>query len=121
MSNTFSQPDESNENLRLYVLVDKQNLSFVQCGIQAAHSIHELIFSNKNHPKLNAWGQFGKTLIFLEATEEQIKEKMTLFKNQGKIYKEFYEPDMNNKLTACSFEPMFPHQGKQYFKGFKLI
>lgn len=113
--------DTSPENLRLYVLVNKSQLSIVQSGIQAAHSIHELIFANKDHPKLNAWGDRGKTLIFLEATEFQIMQKMSEFSSNNKIYKLFKEPDMNDTLTACAFEPMFPHEGKEIFKGFKLI
>lgn len=113
--------DVSPENLRLYVLINKSQLSIVQCGVQAAHSIHELIFANKDHPKLNAWGEHGKTLIFLEANEFDIVNKMAQFSSENKICKLFKEPDMDDTITACAFEPMFPHEGKEIFKGFKLI
>ena len=109
---------------RMMVLVP-YNLSPIQQGIQTAHAIAELgykmHFNNvwKNGGvdfsimKYNDWVLNWKTIIVLNGgtTNNNSNDKWygslqkhrDKLKELGVIYSEFYEPDLNNTLTAVAF------------------
>jgi hypothetical protein len=60
-------------------------------------------------------------MVILAANEEKMYERMALFDELGKTYKAFYEPDLDDALTAVAFEPLDEQEGKKIFKKFSLI
>jgi peptidyl-tRNA hydrolase len=120
---TDSSPHPSEEDLkqvRTYVLVRRDVLPLVHCVCQVAHSVAEFVFYHQNN-NTKVWITAEKTLIVLEATEDQIKEKMEWFAKQHMNYQPFYEPDMNNIITAVTFQPITKEIGKEIFGDLKLL
>jgi hypothetical protein len=66
------------------------------------------------HPNENTrvWVTCEKTMIILEATEQQIEAKMQWFKDRHMNYQPFWEPDMSNTMTAVAFQPITKEMGK---------
>lgn len=111
---------------RLYCIVP-YNLSPIQQGIQCSHAIAEyscdiwrnnIVCGKKTKKELefskyNDWINNWKTIIILNGgtTNNDINDKWygslqkhrDKLKELGVIYSEFYEPDLNNTLTAISF------------------
>lgn len=120
---TYPEPlplEEVDKQYRMYVLVRRDILPLVHCGVQAAHAVAEFVHYHQND-NTKLWVTFEKTLIILEATEDQIKEKMEWFANRHMNYQPFWEPDMNNAMTAVAFQPIQYGLGKEIFNGFKLL
>lgn len=112
-------PNQDDSELKMYVLINRDILTLVQCGVQAAHSIHTYCFDYPE--KCKTWNDKHKTLIFLEAKESEIYEKINDFVMIGKTFSFFNEPDLGNVLTACCFEPLMSEEGKEIFGKFKLL
>jgi hypothetical protein len=108
------------KQLKMYVLVNRNILPLVHCGVQAAHAIAEFVEYHQNE-NTRKWVREDKTLIVLEATEEQILKQMNLFAGQNMNYQPFREPDMSNALTAVAFQPISNELGSTLFKGFRLL
>jgi len=112
--------EEADKQYRMYVLIRRDILPLVHCGVQGAHAAIEFMHY---HPNDNTarWVVDHKTLIFLEASEKQIQDKMKWFADRHMNFQPFREPDMDNTLTAVCFQPIQYGLGKEVFKGFKLL
>lgn len=104
----------------MYVLVRRDILPLVHAGVQAAHAVGEFVHYHQNE-NTKRWAEKDKTLIVLEATEEQIKKQMDLFASKGLNYQPFWEPDMSNAMTAVAFQPISTMFGQELFSEFKLL
>lgn len=88
---------------RMYCLVLKQ-LSPIQKGVQAAHSIVE--YSNKyfNDKNYMQWSMEDKTIIELNGgTAPELYEILDMFKQNGIKHAVFREPDLMNIITSICF------------------
>lgn len=112
--------EETDKQYRMYVLVRRDILPLVHAGVQAAHAACEFVHYHQND-NTKVWVTCEKTLIVLEATEAQIKEKMEWFGSRHMNYQPFREPDMNNALTAVAFQPIQAGLGKEIFGDLKLL
>jgi len=108
------------KQLKMYVLVRRDILPLVHAGVQAGHAIAEFVFYHPNE-NTRKWVTEDKTLIVLEATEEQIKKQMDLFADRNMNYQPFWEPDMSHTMTAVAFQPISNELGSELFAGFKLL
>lgn len=125
------QVDE--QECKMYVLVNRQILTLVQSGVQAAHAIAEYSAKYPTCEKYKIWANTYKTLIFLQATEQDIETIACGLERSGKKYAKFYEPDMyeenksgdpqdaRGKLTAIAIEPLHPIEGKLLFGKYELL
>jgi len=119
--------NENNTEKRMYCFVP-YNISEIQKGIQCSHSIVEYSDSmneigydyargkkllNNNYVNHKDWVENWKTIIILNGgttnnnkeskfygTLQQHRDKL---KELGVEFSEFYEPDLNNALTAVAF------------------
>jgi hypothetical protein len=105
---------------RMYVLVRRDILPLVHAGVQAAHAAADFVFYHQNE-NTKVWATCEKTMIVLEATEEQINEKMKMFASKNMNYQPFWEPDMSNVLTAVAFQPIQAISGREFFGDLKLL
>lgn len=112
---------ENPYRLKMYVLVRKDILPTVRCGVQCSHALAEYAYTFHGQNRYVDWVENHKTLIFLSATEKQITEMKEIFCVMGKRYKGFCEPDIGNVLTAVAFEPVTAAEGMQIFSDYKLI
>ena len=108
------------KQLKMYVMVRRDILPLVHCGVQVGHAIAEFVEYHQN-VNTRQWVREDKTLIVLEATEEQIKKQMDLFADRNMNYQPFWEPDMSHAMTAVAFQPISNELGSELFKGFKLL
>lgn len=110
--------EEFNNRLKMYVLIRKDILTDVQCGVQAGHAIASYMSEHiKDEPKLVDWVDNHKTLIYLAASEEQIEEKKKLLSN----WVGFNEADLDGIETAVAFVPISNLEGRFIFGDLKLI
>lgn len=117
-----SAPNENpNDYMKMYVLINREKLSLVQCGVQAAHAVAEYMHKYGNMPTSEDWVKNHKTMIFLEASETQMQNVVEIFNMYNKKFSIFYEPDLNNLMTAIAFEPVDSSTGKQLFGHLKLL
>jgi hypothetical protein len=107
--------------MKCFVLIRKDILSYVQVGVQGAHSVAELVGRKDEIPAVADWLKNHKTLIFLAATEEQIKDAKYIALHHKVQWADFIEPDMGNMLTAVAFEPCDKLLGKHLFGHLKLV
>jgi hypothetical protein len=112
--------EEALKQVRMYVLVRREILPLVHCVCQCTHAVAEFIHYHQND-NTKLWVTCEKTLIVLEATEDQIKEKMIWFADRHMNYQPFCEPDMNNVLTAVAFQPITKQIGNEVFGNLKLL
>lgn len=104
--------------LKMYVLIRKDILTDVQCGVQASHALSWYIRDYIQYdPNLIEWIWNHHTLIFLEANEEEIHRKKVLFPS----WVGFKEPDLDDIETAVAFSPVSPERGMELFGDLKLI
>ena len=109
---------ECSSPLRMYVLIRKDILTDVQCGVQASHAIAWYIRDYIDHdPNLIEWIWKHHTLIFLAATEEEIHRKKILFPS----WVGFNEPDIGDIETAVAFSPITSERGVELFSDLNLI
>ena len=90
---------------RMYVLVP-YNLSDIQKGIQAAHAGMDYIAGVDNEKDLD-WLNNHKTMIVLNGgttgKNSSMEFHLSNLKKLGINFSEFYEPDLNDALTAIAF------------------
>jgi hypothetical protein len=111
----------TSNTLKLYVLINRESLPLVQCGVQAGHSIAEYIINHGHLDIVKDWHANHKTMVFLEASLNDIQEMQNYFSKNNKTFQEFREPDLMDQLTACTFEPVTSLDGKVIFGKFKLL
>jgi len=104
----------------MYVLVRRDILPLVHCAVQASHSVAEFVFYHYND-NTKLWLTLEKTMIILEASQEQIEEKMKWFADRHMNYQPFWEPDMSNAMTAVAFQPIKTSFAKEIFSDLKLL
>jgi hypothetical protein len=107
--------------MKCFVLIRKDILSYVQVGVQGAHALAELVGQKDEIPSVADWLKNHKTLIFLAATEEDIKNAKAIALHQNIKWADFIEPDMGDMLTAVAFEPCDKMLGKHMFGHLKLV
>jgi peptidyl-tRNA hydrolase len=115
----YSDPDA--QGLIMYVLVRRDILPLVHCGVQAAHAAVEFISTYKNK-NIDKWATRDKTMILLSATGEDIQRCTQQFSGLGLKYAEFTEPDMSDTVTAVAFEPIMSDSDVRFlFHSLKLL
>lgn len=89
---------------RMYGLV-MYNLSDIQKGIQFAHSIEKYIWNfGKEDERYKDYYLNDKTHILLSGgTSNDMKEHNNFLGEIGYLHANFYEPDLNDSLSAISF------------------
>jgi len=94
---------EEKNGLRMYFFV-MYNLSGIQKGIQAGHAAIEYYLKYGNITKYQEFAKHHKTFILLDGggSNDMIIREAEL-KNFGVDYATFYEPDLNNSLSAIAF------------------
>lgn len=108
------------KELRMYVLVRRDVLPLVHCGVQAAHAVAEYVHYHDND-NTRTWVEQHKTLIVLSATADEIEEMRNKFLDSDMNYQPFYEPDMDNTLTAMAFQPVTTKEGSLIFNRLELV
>ena len=115
---TWSNPI-TKKDIRCYILINNK-LPTIHGGIQASHSLAELMVK---FPQgiVSDWATNHKTLVFLSATEDEIRLMCSYFEEKSRLQAMFSEPDLDYLLTAAAFEPMEASEGKILFGKFKLF
>lgn len=108
---------------KMYVLVNKSQLTLQQCAVQAGHSIAEFMAHYGHEENTRDWclNKQHRTMIILAATEKQLIKMMATFDDLDLKHHAFREPDLNDMLTAVAFEPVWTEQGRELFGKFNLI
>lgn len=117
----YAPNENPNDKMKMYILINRSQLTMVQCGVQAAHAVADFMHEHGKTPATLEWITNHVTMIFLEANEYQINDMMTFYKTEGKKFAAFKEPDLDNLLTAVAFEPVSSDYGKIIFGKFKLL
>ena len=102
---------------RLYILIDK-DLDPIYGAVQGGHAVGEWLLENWQINKEGdpTWEWNNEYLIYLKADLEDIQE--ILFNIN---YSKFYEPDLNNRLTAIAiYEGDMNDRLKRKIKKLKL-
>lgn len=89
--------------MKLYVVVRND----LQPGSQIAQSLHAYReFIEHYRENEERWYSTSNVIVILQCkNEEELKQIMLQASENNLKYKEFREPDMNNEITACTFEP----------------
>lgn len=94
------------KDLIMYVLVP-YNLSPIQQGIQAAHSIVEYSLNPNVSGSYIEWAAQHKTIIILNSGTTGESSTMEAHRKAldklGVTYRTFREPDLNNAMTGIAF------------------
>lgn len=108
---------------KMYVLVNKKELTLPQCAVQAGHAIAEFMALHGQEENVRDWclNEEHRTMIILGASEKQIRQMMKKYEALGLKHRAFYEPDLDDLLTAVAFEPVWSDDGKELFGKFQLI
>ena len=107
-------------DIRCYILANHV-LPPIHAGIQAGHSLAEMVHFGQHLSIVKKWVEEDKTLVLLSATVDQMAEMKAFFEKTGRHFSSFKEPDLNNLETAVAFEPMDAVEGKIIFGKFKLF
>ncbi len=91
---------------RLYVLID-QKLDVVYGCVQGGHAVAQWLLEHPNQDWNNNY------LIYLYADLDKWKVRLDLV---NKDYSSFYEPDLDNQLTAIALQ-----DDGRMFKKLKLV
>jgi hypothetical protein len=67
------------------------------------HSLTEFLFKYPEESK--NWYNNSNSIVFLQATLQELEELILKCKSKNIKYSEFYEPDLNNELTSVCLEP----------------
>lgn len=95
------EPEKS--GLRMYFFV-MYNLSGIQKGIQAGHAAIEYYLKYGNITKYQEFAEHHKTFILLDGGgSNDMTERSSELENFGVDYATFYEPDLNDSLSAITF------------------
>lgn len=115
-------PNENpNDDMKMYVIINRSKLSLVQCGVQAGHALAEYGNEYGRLFPYTEWVTKHKTLIFLEATNEENCTLISKFIYENMNFRSFYEPDMDNMWTATAFQPVSSEEGRRLFGHLKLL
>ena len=88
---------------RMYFFVMRQ-LNGLNKGIQAGHAAVEYGLKYGNKKTYKNFAKHHKTFILLDGGgSEQMKTRMEELESFGIDYAPFYEPDLNNSLSAIAF------------------
>lgn len=102
------------EHEYMYVIT-RRDLSAPQRAVQAGHAAIEAarayLKPDDEHPSL---------IICWERNESKLEKLRDKFKNDGIEFKEFYEPDRGNELTALACKPA-SGKAREAFKKLQLI
>lgn len=99
-------------------MVNKDILTDSQCAVQAAHSVAEYMFYYKNNENTQKWFKNHKTMVILKCNADQIERKIFEYQIKNRPYKEFREEDLDNQITAVTFEPIV---NSEIFKKYELL
>ena len=79
----------------------------IPAGYQAVQASHAAIQFQHEHTQLASdWYNNSNYLVFLSvANLEELESFLDKVKSKGIIHSAFYEPDINNQLTAIALEP----------------
>lgn len=93
--------NDRNWKLRIVVAAD------LNPGQKLAQAIHAAIEFTQQHPRLTAnWHQVSNSVVILETKDlEAFREKLFFDCRPDIVHSCFYEPDLDNKLTAIALEP----------------
>lgn len=116
----FTTTEDDLKQVRMYILTRRDVLPLVHCVCQCVHAATEYMHYYQNENTIN-WVTKEKTLIVLEASENQIEEKIKLFIKNNMNYQPFYEPDMSLLMTAVAFQPITKRLGNELFNGLRLL
>lgn len=85
-------------------LVTRDDLTIGQQAVQSAHALAEFAVCCPGIFK--SWHETSNTLVMLTANDERhLFSYVEKCKMKGIAVIEFYEPDLNNALTAIAIEP----------------
>jgi peptidyl-tRNA hydrolase len=87
----------------MYVVIRKD----LKPGLMLAQGIHAAILFNDEHSEIaKEWHQQSDYLAVLEAQNEaELLYFIDMASADGIKYSVFREPDLNNQITAATFEP----------------
>lgn len=95
---------------RLYVLCN-ETLRPVYACVQGAHAVANYLINHEDLDKTTYWR--NEYLVFLKADLTYWENKL---RELGKDFSKFYEPDLDNELTAIAVE-----DNGDLFKDLRLI
>lgn len=72
-------------------------------AVQGMHALTEFLF--KYPEESQNWYKNSNSIVFLEASIEDIDNLILRLNSKNIKYAEFYEPDLDNALTAICIEP----------------
>jgi len=88
---------------RMYFFV-MYNLSGIQKGIQAGHAAIEYQLEHGNKKFYKDFAKYHKTFIILDGGgSEDMESRMAELEHFKVDHAPFYEPDLNNSLSAIAF------------------
>lgn len=93
-----------NKNSKL-IVISRRDLNIP--GIQAAQSTHAAIQFIIDHPDISKeWHTKSNYLVLLSVKDEnELYSFINKFNDCNILFSKFYEPDLNNQLTAIAIEP----------------
>lgn len=100
---------------KLYLVV-REDLSFAQQAVQAAHALQE--FNVLFPEETSRWYKASNTLVMLRVQNEKTLEEL-LFQavQRGFPSAPFHEPDLSNQLTAVTLGS----EAKKLVQNLKLV
>lgn len=66
------------------------------------HSLTEFLLNNPI--EANSWYKNSNSIVFLQASKEQLLDLIDKAKSKNIKHSVFYEPDLNNELTSVCLE-----------------
>lgn len=91
------------ENSKL-IVITRKDLSPGSQAVQASHASIEFIYQ---HPEISKeWYDISKYLVFLSVkNQDELIELTKKLSQNGILFSKFYEPDLEDELTAVALEP----------------
>lgn len=91
-------------NNQKLISVTRRDLSPGYQNVQSQHAVAEFILFNNEIAK--EWFETSNSIISLAAKDQEDLFKLcTKLDKLGIVYRAFYEPDINNELTAVCIQP----------------
>jgi peptidyl-tRNA hydrolase len=90
--------------MRLYA-VSRADLSSGQQAVQACHAVADLCVRHRDG-EVDEWADNHKTMVILGTKNEQeLRALLESLSSSGLRCQPFYEPDLDNQLTAFAIHP----------------
>lgn len=102
-------------NHKIYV-ISRKDLNAGSIAVQGMHALTEFLF--KYPEQSQNWYKNSNSIVFLQASVEDINNLILSLNSKNIKYAEFYEPDWDNALTAICIEP--ENKTKKLCYHFKL-